>query len=160
MAISTSTNFNLKINGKDYKSIEDFPPNLRKYLEDKNNNGQIDYVENLLKKVITPNSANSITINGKKYNSWSEVPQGQQKLQQVFDQMKTMGKTAKEQVEYNPSEQPAFSQDQIDNSPIQVEAYDTKQELLIDNPALQNIKKIIAAGVLILAALAYLYVTR
>lgn len=66
------------VDGKVYKTFEELPYDIKKILEDKNQNGRIDLFEDLepekTTRVTQVQTHRKYSINGKEYDSLEEVP--------------------------------------------------------------------------------------
>jgi hypothetical protein len=86
--IVVKTSKNINISGK----IAD---DLKEVFADKDNNGTPDIIDEAVKKA---KSETRVEINGKKYNSWEEVPESERKVMDSFKSMGTWFEKAEEPV--------------------------------------------------------------
>lgn len=98
------------INGKEYKSLEELPVDLREFFKDANNDGVPDIAEPAVAKArregLRPGEEvyiEGVTINGKHYDSWEAVPEEYQSL--------------KTEIEKGEQKESTFSRKFIVNSP-------------------------------------------
>jgi len=87
-SVVVRTSKNINISGK----IAD---DLKEVFADKDNNGTPDIIDGATK---TAKTETIIEINGKKYNSWEEVPESERKMMDSFKNMGNWFKKAEEPV--------------------------------------------------------------
>jgi len=74
------------VDGKIYNSFEELPDNLKKILEDKNQDGKLDIFEGLEdKKEVINITEKKYVIDGKEYNSLDEIPFGLRQIVERYD---------------------------------------------------------------------------
>lgn len=91
----------INFNGKTYNSVEEMPANERQAFEkisqllvDKNRNGIPDFLEgDVVKNVVTAHSTQAhITVNGKTYTSFNDLPpEMRQQVDGAFQMLSNMG---------------------------------------------------------------------
>lgn len=122
------------INGKTYHSLEEVPPELRAFVEDKNGDGMPDFAEgaSTTHKVEMNTSFN---VNGKSYSSFDELPpEIKMKLQNSLNKHPVAAKMAAKLVpgldKMMPEAGTAPTIEHIDN-PAEVEQEKNRRNLLL-----------------------------
>jgi len=87
------------VDGKEYASFDDLPDYAKDLLKDDDENGVPDILEGVSQQPNTHQSTSTSTIievNGKKYNSWVEVPEAYRKMMN-FPQSPESGTVVREE---------------------------------------------------------------